>query len=233
VYGQISKKYFEHLGLGRKPMFLAQNSVHTERFIEQFTEHADSGRKLRQKLGIQDRFVFSYFGKLTARKKVDSIIDAFRIVSNMQPTACLLIAGTGPDKQRLEALAADLVEEGHLIFMGRVPNGEEGPLLHAMDAYLSFSQGGLGILEAMATARTIISTPEVFPETELLKGGMNCLLSEDFSTTAFATAMEKAIREPEQSRTMGLKAQQTVKEKAGTNVMVNAFLNAIRHTFNQ
>jgi glycosyltransferase involved in cell wall biosynthesis len=214
-------------------MFLAQNSVHTERFIEHYDEHAAGGRKLRQKLGFQDRFVFSYFGKLTARKKVDAIIEAFRMMRTKQPDARLLIAGTGPDQNRLEAMAADLVKEGHLIFMGRVPNGEEGPVLHAMDAYLSFSQGGLGILEAMATARTIISTPEVFPETELLIGGENCLLSEDFSTGAYAAAMEQAIRESEQSRALGIKAQQTVKEKAGTHVMVNAFLNAIRHTINQ
>jgi glycosyltransferase involved in cell wall biosynthesis len=182
---------------------------------------------------LKDRFVFSYFGKLTARKAVDKIIEAFRIVQQMQPSAFLLIAGNGPDRSRLEALGADLVKAGSLQFMGRVPNGGEGALLHAMDAYLSFSQGGLGILEAMATARTIISTPEVFPETELLKGDYNCFLSADFSTGAFAAAMEKAIREPEQAKAVGLQARKTVKEKAGTTVMVNAFVNAIRHTLNQ
>ncbi len=233
VYGQISKKYFESIGLGRKPMFVAQNSVHTERFYEQFEQHAQEGAALRQQLGLQDRFVFGYFGKLTGRKGVDKIIEAFRIVKDMQPASYLLIAGNGPDRARLEKLGADLVAEGSMQFMGRVPNGGEGAVLHAIDAYLSYSQGGLGILEAMATARTIISTPEVFPETELLQGNHNCFLSADFSTGAFAAAMEKAVREPAAAHAMGVQAQQTVKEKAGTTVMVNAFLNAIRHTLNQ
>ncbi len=230
VYGQISKKYFTENGLGSKPMFVAQNSVHTERFYEQWPTDAARAEALRKELQLQDRFVFGYFGKLTARKGVDKIIEAFRLVLQQEPRAFLLIAGGGPDKQRLERQAADLVSAGSLRFMGRVANGGEGPVLHLMDAYLSYSQGGLGILEAMATARTIISTPEVFPETELLEGDRNCILSDAFTPAAFAAAMHRAMLQPAFARQMGAAAQQTVKERAGTRVMVQAFRDAIHYT---
>ncbi len=233
LYGHISKRYFEELGLKRKAMFIAQNSVHTENFFTAFNDNEAAAQKLRQEMNLSGRFIFGYFGKLTSRKSVDSIIEAFRLVKAVEPTAFLLIAGSGPEKERLEQLSSDLVAEGCMQFMGKIANGKEGTILHLIDAYLSFSQGGLGILEAMACARTIISTPEVFPETELLQGDYNCFLSTDFSIGSFSQAMLKAITNRQLSLDMGRNAKETVKEKAGTSVMVKAFTDAISYTLNK
>ena len=233
LYGHISKKYFEEIGLGYKPLFIAQNSVDIEKFFTGFNDNTTAAAQLKEEMKLSDKFVFSYFGKLTPRKEVHKIIEAFRIVKATHPQAFLLIAGNGADRNRLEQLSADLVSEGSLKFMGQVQNGKEGTVLHLMDAYLSFSQGGLGMLEAMATARTIVSTPEVFPETELLQNNYNCFLSDDFSINAFAEAMNKAITQKEQAKEMGRNAMQTVKEKAGTSVMVKAFTDAINYTLSK
>jgi len=233
LYGHISKKYFEGLGLKHKPMFIAQNSVHTEKFFNAFNEDEAAANQLRIELNLSGRFVFGYFGKLTGRKAVNSIIEAFRLVKAAQPNAFLLIAGGGPEKKRLEELSSDLVAAGDVHFMGKVANGKEGAVLHLIDAYLSFSQGGLGILEAMACSRTIISTPEVFPETELLQGDYNCFLSTDFSVASFSQAMLKAATNQQHAREMGSNAMSTVKEKAGTSVMVKAFTDAINYTLSK
>ncbi|MFT3682738.1 MAG: glycosyltransferase family 4 protein [Ferruginibacter sp.] len=233
LYGHISKGYFEKLGLKNKPMFIAQNSVHTEKFFSAFEENEAAAMQLRTEMKLSDRFVFGYFGKLTGRKAVDNIIEAFRIVKKSSPNSFLLIAGSGPETNRLKQLAADLVEQGSVYFMGRVPNGKEGGVLHLIDGYLTFSQGGLGILEAMASRRTIISTPESFPETELLQGDENCFLSSDFSVQSFAQAMLKAVNNRQLALQMGVRAQQTVKEKAGTSVMVKAFADAINYTLSK
>lgn len=233
VYGRISKNYYNELGFSHKPMFIAQNSIDTNIFFENFESHKSASQSLREELNLQDRFIFGYFGKLIARKKVDQIIIAFRKVLEKHSSAVLILAGEGPARPQLQKEATDLILAGSLIFLGRVPNGEEGKILHLMDAYLNFSQGGLGILEAMATGRTIISTPEVFPETELLVDDFNCFLSSDFSTGSFSAAMEAAINQRDKAVALGKQACLTVKEKAGIPVMENAFISAIRYSINQ
>jgi glycosyltransferase involved in cell wall biosynthesis len=227
VYGAVSKRYFVEMGIDAKKIFIAQNTVDTDVLLQNFNENEKSAKHFRAELGIEDRFVFGYFGKLVDRKQVDKIINAFDIIFRKYPQSFLLIAGIGPERENLELLGKDLIDQHALKFLGKIPIGKEGEILHAMDVFLSYSQAGLGILEAMATQRVIVSTPEVFPETELLENGFNCIFSQDFTIESYVSAMEKAILEKNMTQLLAAHARQTVEEKATISIMTQGFCNAI------
>lgn len=233
LYGEISRDYFNKLGLSKKPMFVAQNTIDTETIASGNIVNQRFAEQKRKELGLDGKFIFGYFGKLTGRKGVDQIIKAFKDVHSRQPNAVLVIAGSGPSEQDLKKLSEELDLGGSVYFLGRIPPGQEGVILHLFDAFLSFSQGGLGILEALASRCLIISTPEVYPETELLENNVNSLISNDFTVSSFALTMEKAISLGQLKQELVESAYKTVMSKATIQNMANAFNFAIKKITNQ
>lgn len=226
LYGEVSKRYFEDLGI-KNPMLVAQNTIDIQFLIENQKVLSEKGKALRNELGIKNMFVYGYFGTLTQRKQVNKIIEAFKLIKRNDQFSVLVIAGSGPSENSLKQLVENWQYKSSVIFLGKIETGKEGEIINMFDAFLSFSQGGLGILEAMATSRLIVSTPEVFPETELLVDDVNCLLSEDFTVEKFAKSMLVAMEIGERRYELGAKALKTVVDKATIEKMVYAFKSAI------
>jgi glycosyltransferase involved in cell wall biosynthesis len=226
LYGNVSKVYFRGLGV-TTPMFIAQNTIDTESLINDATEDEKKARLLRTYWNVEDRIVFGYFGQLTTRKKVDHIIRAFKLVFTQLPNAYLIIAGGGPVSDDLAKLVKKEQLNASVRMLGRIPPGQEGEMLRSFDVYLSYEQGGLGILEAMATGRAIVSNSEEFPETELLEDHYNAILATEHSVEAFAEAMLQMGRNSELRQTIGKNALETLKNKATLANMIAAFEEAI------
>jgi glycosyltransferase involved in cell wall biosynthesis len=104
-------------------------------------------------------------GLLIPRKGHDLIVRALAQL----PDCRLLIAGEGPERGRLEALAAELGVADRVTLLGRVPHGELAAYYSAADALvLASSREGWAnvLLEAMAcgtpvAASDVWGTPEV------------------------------------------------------------------------
>jgi phosphatidylinositol alpha-1,6-mannosyltransferase len=134
---------------------------------------------IRRHLLIPDEApVVLSFGRLVARKGTDRLIAAIREVRHRIPDVTLVIAGTGPEENKLRRSAAD--DQG-VIFAGRVPD-EHAPALYAtadvfvlavVDRWLGLEVEGLGVvlLEAAATATPAVTgrsggTPEAVVDGE-------------------------------------------------------------------
>ena len=230
LYGEVSKKYFNNLGLINKPKYVAQNTIDTNYFINNKNIFIKESKKLKRELKIKDKFIFGYLGRLSKRKKVDEIILAFKIVRSNYSEAFLFIAGSGLDEVYLKSLIIDWEHKESVLFFGSVPIGDEGIILNVFDAYLSFSQGGLGIIEAMASGCLIISTPQKYPETELLKNGENCLLSENLTVESFSKTMLRALELNDTTRKLSTNALNTVKGKVTIENMVKVFFKSISNS---
>jgi glycosyltransferase involved in cell wall biosynthesis len=79
--------------------------------------------------GVQDRAgrpalagppTVSFAGRLVPEKGADLLIRAFAALREAVPDACLLIAGEGPERSRLEALARDLGVAAAIEFTGHL-----------------------------------------------------------------------------------------------------------------
>lgn len=69
-------------------------------------------------LPIEDANRIVFLGRLSTVKGIDVLIDAFRRASAVNPELRLSVVGEGPDRARLETLAADLIERQQVCFTG-------------------------------------------------------------------------------------------------------------------
>ena len=74
-----------------------------------------------------DRLVV--LGRLAPHKRVDLVIRAVAALADQRPTLHLDIIGKGPDRERLEALVAELEVEKQVTFRGFVTEDQKGLLL--------------------------------------------------------------------------------------------------------
>ena len=101
-----------------------------------------------------------YVGRLEKRKGVNFLLQAFRILQASMPGARLVIAGDGPDREKLELLAEDLQLQ-HVDFKGFVSEAEKLELLATCDLFCSpaiYGESfGLVLLEAMASGAVTVA----------------------------------------------------------------------------
>jgi len=132
----------------------------------EFRFDADARILVRKMLGVdQDAFVIGGVGRLDPDKHFEVLIEAASRIAG----AILLIVGAGPDRSRLQRLAAELLP-GRAHFAGDVGGGvlEIRDLLSAMDVFASPSPSetfGLAPLEAVACG-----LPAVYADSPALDG---------------------------------------------------------------
>ncbi|HVV26040.1 MAG TPA: glycosyltransferase family 4 protein [Candidatus Saccharimonadales bacterium] len=95
-----------------------------------------------------------FIGRLERRKGVKYLLKAFQVLSQDNPGLQLIIAGDGPDREKLEMLADDL-KLTNISFLGYVSEELKLELLARADVFCSPAilgeSFGIVLLEAMAT----------------------------------------------------------------------------------
>ncbi len=123
--------------------------------------------RVRAEFGLGDRPVILCVSRLVARKGQDMLIRALPAVLRTVPEAVLLIVGEGPDRSRLDRLAAGLGVSDHVVFVGAVPWNQLPAHYAAADVFAmpcrtrgkGLDVEGLGIvyLEASATGLPVVA----------------------------------------------------------------------------
>jgi glycosyltransferase involved in cell wall biosynthesis len=101
-------------------------------------------------------------GRLESYKRVDRLIRAFGVLARAAHTPPqLVVVGIGPDRARLEALAAEACPAGSVRFLGRIEDAELHRWLRTAAVLCSLSEHeayGLAPAEALAAgARVVLS----------------------------------------------------------------------------
>ncbi len=104
--------------------------------------------------------VVLYIGRLERRKGPKFLLQAFQLLTQEHPDAKLIIAGDGPDREKLELLAEDL-KLSNVSFLGYVSNELKIQLLREADLFCSpalFGESfGIVLLEAMSTGTVTVA----------------------------------------------------------------------------
>src|SRR4051812_36790937 len=119
-------------------------------------------------------FRAAFVGRLVAHKQVDHIIDAIARVSGWE----LDVVGDGPQRKRLESLAAELGVAERITFHGEVPHERVARMLAASDALvLASDYEGLPhvVLESLAVGTPVIA-PVVGGVGDVIEHGVSGLL---------------------------------------------------------
>ena len=123
---------------------------------------------------LEGKLVTLYLGGLKERKNLFFLLDCWQDVARDRPEAHLLVAGSGPLRQRLERHAAGLGLDGRVTFAGYVAEDEKVDYYNVADAFFfpSAMEGfGLTVAEAMSCGVPVVasrrgSLPEVVEDGE-------------------------------------------------------------------
>lgn len=167
----------------------------------------------RERLEIPtDRFVLITIGRLVARKGLD---DLLRIVARLRSRRVhLLIVGSGPERDSLERLAAELGISDVVDFTGWITEERKWKLLRAADAYVSTSlhEGfGLVFLEAMAMGLPVIA-PDHGGQVDFLVDGETGYVTPSGDHEATVRAIEAMIDAPADAERMGSSNESRIDE---------------------
>jgi len=164
---QALKDELVELGAQASKITVLRNGVDLEKF------HVKDRAVLRSQFGVSG-LVLASVGLLIERKGHHLIIEALKQV----PDATLLLAGSGPDRQKLEELAAGLGVKDRVRFLGSVDQKTLCDVYNCADiSILASSREGWAnvLLESMACGTPVLGsavwgTPEVIaaPQAGLL-----------------------------------------------------------------
>jgi len=118
-------------------------------------------REARERIAAAggEGFWFGAVTRLSRGKNVDTLLRAFDRVARAYPGCTLIVAGDGPERKRLEGLAASPGLKGRVLFLGFRRDVPE--ILRACDAlvHTSLREGiPLALLEAMATGLPVVAS---------------------------------------------------------------------------
>jgi glycosyltransferase involved in cell wall biosynthesis len=169
--------------------------------------------ELRRRLGVGG-IVFAFAGRLTAQKSLDVAIRAAARVDG----AALLIAGDGPDRPELEALARSL--GGDVRFLGPLPRVEVLGLFRAADAAVlssGWENFPHSVVEALAVGTPLVAT-DAGGVPEVVEDGRNGLLVPIGDDDAFPAALRRIASEPELRQRLAARAAASVERFAPERV---------------
>jgi len=113
-----------------RPFKVIPNAIDAEAFL--FDESVRE--KKRNELNVNGNFVIGHVGRLSYQKNHEFLLKIFFEILKTDPTAVLLLIGTGENKEKIEKSACDLNIIDQVHFLGNRSDVFE--LYQAMDAFL-------------------------------------------------------------------------------------------------
>jgi len=181
------KKNIEALVVKPCPIILDSN-------IFDLPEEMESKKKIREKWGVETLVIVAA-GQLVSRKRFDAIIEALPAVLQRYPGTKLLIAGAGPEQERLKNKITSLDLADNVMLAGLLSREDLLVYLRLADVFVSadpLTTSGQTILEA-----TVLGTPVVTAENglahDLAKAGANIAFVSPDNNTTLADAIIKQL----------------------------------------
>jgi glycosyltransferase involved in cell wall biosynthesis len=173
--------------------------------LEERVRPGDDGRaETRRYLGVPaDRFVVGWVGRMTAVKRTDDVLEAFRLLRERGVDACLCLVGDGPDRERLERRASELGVIRDTLFLGY--QEDVAPYYAAFDALAlpSANEGTpVSVIEALAAETPVVAT-RVGGVPDVVREGEEGFLVDAGDTDELADRLMRLSRDPGLRRRLG------------------------------
>ena len=180
-------------------------------------------RPLDELGGFGDAPRVTSMGRLWPQKRFDVVLRAMRGIVDAFPAATLTIAGEGPLRAELEALAGRLGLGGAAKMPGRVADAPA--LLRGSDLFLFASDWeGMpnAVMEAMYVGVPVVAAaaPGVV---DLVKDGVNGVLAPLGDGAAMAAAAVALLRDTERMQSLAQRARRDIVEGYSVAAMVQAY----------
>lgn len=210
-----SRRQYQDAGLPARSMPVIPPGMHVP-------AARPSREEARIALGLPlSAFVVTTHARLVPEKGVADVVEAAARLSD--PNLRLVIAGTGPERDALERLAATRLAPGQVLFLGQV--ADIGPLYASADVFaLATQMESFGIVFAEAALYGVPSvgtTAGAVPE--IVLDGETGIIVPPSDVGAMAQALKRLRDEPSQRHRLGEAARERVYREFTDIVMANHF----------
>jgi glycosyltransferase involved in cell wall biosynthesis len=182
----------------------------------------ETRRETRRQLGVgPDAFVVGWVGRMTAVKRTDDVVRAFRELLDRDVDAYLCLVGDGPDRPRLEKLAHELGIVRRCLFVGY--QDDVAPYYEAIDALLlpSVNEGTpVSVIEALAAGRPAVAT-RVGGVPDVVRDGVDGHLVEVGDASTLGERLAELARDPARREEMGKEGRARVVERYAVSRLVD------------
>jgi glycosyltransferase involved in cell wall biosynthesis len=173
--------------------------------LEERVRPSEDGRaETRRYLGLpDDRFVIGWVGRMTAVKRTDDVLAAFKRLRDKGVEACLCMLGDGPDRERLERRASELGVIRDTLFLGY--QEDVAPYYAAFDALVlpSANEGTpVSVIEALAAGTPVVAT-RVGGVPDVVRDGEEGFLVETGAIDEVAERLGRLARDPQLRQRLG------------------------------
>lgn len=211
----------ERLARGSGGQAVIYNGVDTERFRPRWMHPAET-EEARRRLGLVEKSVVLYAGKIRESKGVGVLWRAMKEVFRQDPSAVLLLAGGtgfGMRAERKTEFSRELGREmesfgKRVLRLGFVPPREMPGVYLLGDVFTAPSQleEGLGMvfLEASSTGLPIVSTRQGGIPEVVLDGQTGLLLAEKDNAAELAEKILLLLRNPARRMELGREGRERV-----------------------
>jgi glycosyltransferase involved in cell wall biosynthesis len=152
------------------------------------------------------KFILSV-GRLDRSKRLDLLLEAAALDSSLQ----IVVAGEGPDRERLQRVSAERGLDGRVTFAGRVAENELVDLYaDCLAVFYAPIDEDLGLVpyEAFLSEKPVVTTRDAGGPLEVVIDRENGLVCEPVPA-AVASACAWLAANPEQARACGLSGKRT------------------------
>ena len=228
VPGIKAKEFLLRCDVDPAKIFIAPNAskpIFGEHIISQSEE-------LREELGVRDKRIVLYLGRLVERKGVEVLIKAFSKVQKKISNSILIIAGEGEERKKLENLCFEL-KLTNVLFVGYVDEKKKSSYYSIADVFVlpSLNHSGevwdLVLNEAMLAGKPVISTKAAGASYDLVKNDINGYVVKDGDPEALYKKIEELLRNPEKMKRLGLESKRIVENDFTFDRMIEGFVRAI------
>lgn len=176
----------------------------------------------RRVLGLGgDPFVVGWVGRMTAVKRTDLVMRAFRALVDRGVDARLLLVGDGPDRDDLERQAHDLGVMKRCLFLGY--QDDVARFYEAIDVLLlpSVNEGTpVSVIEALAAERPAVAT-RVGGTPDVIRDGVDGFLVDSADPDELADRLAELARDPTRRAAMGAAGRARVLERYAVDHLVD------------
>jgi glycosyltransferase involved in cell wall biosynthesis len=148
-------------------------------------------------------------GSLIPRKRVQ---DAIRAISSVSDPVRLLIAGDGPERRRLENLAAH-VGRNRVEFLGEIPFQKVPELFARVHVLVCPSQNdgfGMAVVEALAAGVPVVASDGTMSALEYIQQGVNGWVISVGDVDGYAQVISSIVANPEVWPGLSLAARESL-----------------------
>jgi len=224
IYASHGFEIHESFGINRDQIFLTYNTPDTEK-IEEIRD-----KFLKEDAEVSNPKRILHVGRLVKWKRVDLLIEAVSLLSAGYDDIELHIIGSGPEEEKLKALAQLKAPDVRIKFTGAIYDAEAlAREIISSAIYVLAGMGGLSINEAMAYGKPVICSRCDGTERDLVVDGWNGLFFKEGDAVDLASRIEILLKDPGKARTMGENGRSVISEKVNLETVTQRFASCFEY----